>query len=437
MPKHFYENFHIDYNKDADKVAKEYGYENWWQLFGAISFPWEFPGYTLTEELNKAYPMFGPWVYERKVTGGLVFERNPYYHHIDTAGNQLPYIDQVLLTRGEDSELYTLKALAGEADICSWGMPLAKYPLFLKEAENGKYKVQLADMAYGSNFTIYTNMTHNEDPIIADIIQDVRFRQAISMGFNREDINETLFFGKGTTRQDTMTPPAAYYKKEWEEAYAQYDPDASNKLLDEMGLKWDGNNEYRLRPDGKRLQVMVTTTSEMFEYYVPMLEMIISDWKKLGIDGKMDVLTKQGMYDRINSNEAQLWGRTMTVTTHSGFIAFEAYWSRPRWWAPLWDKWITSGGTEGVEPPEWLKKFESTIHTLRYLKGQELNDAMTLILDNTAEYLFKIGTVGIIPEPVIIANDFGNVPEKFWSASAVASQGLYHVRLEEFYWTKD
>ena len=436
MPKHFYSQFHIDYNKDADKVAAEYGYEHWWQLFGALQGS-TFPGFILTEEINREYPMTVPWVYGRKVTGGLVFERNPYYHQVDTAGNQLPYIDQVLLTRVEDAELYTLKALAGEADYCSWGMPLNKYPLFLKEAENGKYRVAMAGMAYGSNFSLITNMTYNEDPVLADIIHDVRFRQAISIAFDRDEINETLFFGQGVPRNDTVTPPAPYYKPEWASDYAQYDPDGANKILDEMGLKWDSAKEYRLRPDGKRLQVTVTTTSEMFEYYVPMLEIIISDWKKIGIEGKMDVVSKQMMYDRLYSNEAQIWARTMTVTTQSGFVAFEAYWWRAKWWAPLWDAWLQSGGERGEEPPEWVKTLESTIQTLRYLKGDDLNKAMTTLLDISAEQLFKIGTIGMIPEPTVIANDLRNVPERFWSASAVGPQGILQVHPEEFFWVKD
>jgi len=435
LPKHFLQKFHIKYNKDADKLAKEYGYDHWWQLMGVMT-GYFFPGYTLSEELNKAYPVLTPWKYGEKVTGGLVWERNPYYWHVDTAGNQLPYIDKILLIRVEDAEMYSLKALAGETDFCSWGMSLDKYPLFLEEAKKGKYRVQLAEMAYGSNYSIYTNMTYNKDPVLAKILHDVRFRQALSVGINRDEINEDLFFGLGVPRQDTMTPPAPCYKEEWAKAYAQHDPEKANQLLDKMDLNWDKNHEYRLRPDGKRLQVQVTTTGEMFPYYIPAMEIIVSNWKDIGVEGKIKAVSKQHMYNMIYSNESQMWARTMTVTTQSGFIFFEGYWWRPKWWAPLWDEWLKTNGEKGEKPPEWCEELSKKIHSLRYLSEEELNKAMTWILDTSAEKLFKIGTIGMIPEPVVIANDLGNVPEKFWSASSVASQGLIHLRPDEFFWKK-
>ena len=93
-------------------------------------------------------------------------------------------------------------------------------------------------------------------------------------------------------------------------------------------------------------------------------------------------------------------------------------------------------GEKGEEPPEWCKKLSETISSLRYLPEEELNEAMTWLLDISAEKLFKIGTVGMVPEPAVIANDLRNVPERFWSASSVDSQGLVHLSVDEFFWEK-
>ncbi|MEW5816113.1 MAG: ABC transporter substrate-binding protein [Spirochaetota bacterium] len=435
LPKHFLKQYHIKYNKEANELAKKEGYDQWWELMNAM-LGFFFPGYQLSEELNRAYPVLGAWKFQRRVPGGIVWERNPYYHHVDTAGNQLPYIDKIITSRTEDAEVFNMRAVAGEVDFGSWGIQLAKYPLFLKAAKEGKYRVQLAGMSDGSVFSLYTNMNYNKDSVLAKILHDLRFRQAVSLAIDRNEINEALFFGKGVPRQDTVTPPADYYKEEWAKAYAQHDPQEANRLLDEMGLKWGTDHEYRQRPDGKRLQVIVTTTGEMYAYYIPMMEIIVANWKEIGVEAKINAVSKQAMYDAIYTNEAQMWGRTMTVTTHAGFIFFEAYWWRPKWWAPLWDEWLITNGKKGEEPPEWVKKFSKTIHSLRYLPKKELNEAMTYLLDTSAEKLFKIGTIGMVPEPAVIANDLGNVPERFWSASSVSAQGLIHVGVEEFYWKK-
>ncbi len=43
--------------------------------------------------------------------------RNPYYWKVDTAGNQLPYIDDVDIAIVADVEAATLKIIAGEVDL--------------------------------------------------------------------------------------------------------------------------------------------------------------------------------------------------------------------------------------------------------------------------------------------------------------------------------
>ena len=67
-------------------------------------------------------------------------------------------------------------------------------------------------------------------------LHDVRFRRALSTALDREEINETVYFGLGTPRQATTLPNASFYKPEWGEAhpYLAYSPDTANELLDEM-----------------------------------------------------------------------------------------------------------------------------------------------------------------------------------------------------------
>ena len=90
--------YHIDYNEDANELAKEHGFDSWALLVsGLIRDPWR-PSQQFPHELNLEIASTGPWRYKDSPTGAVVWERNPYYHHIDTAGNQLPYIDSVITT---------------------------------------------------------------------------------------------------------------------------------------------------------------------------------------------------------------------------------------------------------------------------------------------------------------------------------------------------
>jgi len=62
-----------------------------------------------------------------------VFVANPYYFKIDTAGNQLPYID-THHERFLEKQLWPLEIMNGNVDQKSQNMPLDIYPT-LKENE--------------------------------------------------------------------------------------------------------------------------------------------------------------------------------------------------------------------------------------------------------------------------------------------------------------
>src|SRR5439155_875876 len=67
--------------------------------------------------LNPELPVLSPWKTATPInTPTWTLERNPYSVFVDTAGNQLPYIDRVVLTLAENLEVLNLRAIAGEYD---------------------------------------------------------------------------------------------------------------------------------------------------------------------------------------------------------------------------------------------------------------------------------------------------------------------------------
>jgi peptide/nickel transport system substrate-binding protein len=70
-------------------MAKDQGYETWVNLFKTKN-SWH---------LNPDLPVITPWKTVTPISQPTwVLERNPYSVFVDTAGNQLPYIDKVILT---------------------------------------------------------------------------------------------------------------------------------------------------------------------------------------------------------------------------------------------------------------------------------------------------------------------------------------------------
>ena len=226
QPKHYLQKWHIEHNPDANAIAKEEGFDNWAEALHA-HFWW-------TPTLDKDKPTLHAWRFAELKPTTRIWERNPYYWKVDTANNQLPYVDRVVSTVVEQ-DVYTLKIISGEADVAFVRTSLDDFALYKENEDQGGYRVVLLPGLNGSDIGISLNLNHPEQ-WRAELYQDLRFRQAVSMAINRDEVNEAAFFGLAVPRQTTTLPQNSYYKDEWETVAADYDPDTANELLDELGL---------------------------------------------------------------------------------------------------------------------------------------------------------------------------------------------------------
>lgn len=265
----------------------------------------------------------------------------------------------------------------------------------------------------GSDCSFSFNLTH-KDPILRKIFNDIRFRQAMSLAMNRQEINDVLYFGKATPRQATTPPMTSFYEDWMGEYYAQYDPEKANTLLDEMGLKWDTDKKVRLRPDGKPLSILLECTEE----FAPMSELVAEHWTEVGVKTTLKQEERMFFYERglANDRDTQAW--TFDGASEFSMRADDGGRLRPCWGepidaAPLWQAWFDSNGESGEEPPDVVKKtykacdeFKTAVPgTERYMKlGKEI---LTLDVKN----LWLIG-MSVAPRVIIISNDLGNTPKE-------------------------
>jgi peptide/nickel transport system substrate-binding protein len=108
QPMHYLRKWHIDYNPDANKIAKEEGFEQWFEALYA-HFWW-----APVTDANK--PTFGPYINTQLDSSVRAWEANPFYHHVDQSGQQLPYIPKAV---GQivDPEVKNLRTIAGDVDL--------------------------------------------------------------------------------------------------------------------------------------------------------------------------------------------------------------------------------------------------------------------------------------------------------------------------------
>ena len=184
-------------------------------------------------------PVFSPWMPVAEPSAGeYVLERNPYYYMVEVAGNQLPYIDRVHRTFVSNREVVDLAIIQGDTDFQVYEPALEQFTVYKENQNAGGYRTMLLPPRQDMTGVIVFNLTAS-DEAVRELVQDVRFRRALSLAIDRDEINETVFLGLGRTAQISPIPTSDYYEEGMDTAWADYDPDGANALLDEMGLAWD------------------------------------------------------------------------------------------------------------------------------------------------------------------------------------------------------
>ena len=347
-------------------------------------------------------------------------ERNPYFHWVDIAGNQLPYVDMIddVLTR--ENQVHNLKIMLGEIDLAGFSTHTEDYPLLKENEAQGNYRVELAQSMRGSEATFFPNLTIN-DLELRKIFQDVRFRQALSLALNRNEINELLYFGRAIPRQGAILPEVSFYKEEWGTAYTEYDPEAAMKLLDEMGLKKDAAGN-RLRADGKKISaainVAVTEGSQ-----VKVAELATQYWAEIGITTIVKPMSNAQLHQTVESNESDITVFHLDRCGESFGVRGNPYWACPYdaqfWTAWPWTIWFKTGGEAGEEPPEswkmWMKDWDAWFMT--EAGTPEFKEIGQKVYDFVSTELFAIGTVGMSPWVIVYNEDLRNTPpDPKWSS---------------------
>ncbi len=205
MPAHYLKQFHEKYaDPDALKaLVQQTQARDWAQLHGRNDDMYKFE----VPEL----PTLQPWrVTTPPPAERFVFERNPHFHRVDPEGTQLPYIDRVVLDV-VDNKLVPIKTGAGETDLQARGL-FFKHYTFLKESEQRSgLNTYLWPTARGAHLALYPNL-NAQDKVWRELFRDVRFRRALSLAVDRDEINQILYFGLGIGGGNTVLPQSPLFQ---------------------------------------------------------------------------------------------------------------------------------------------------------------------------------------------------------------------------------
>ncbi|MGP1394846.1 MAG: ABC transporter substrate-binding protein [Inquilinaceae bacterium] len=422
-PAHYLMQFHADH-ADPDELARrvEESNERSWSALHIRNGD-------LYESSNPDLPVLQPWFNTTPPPSErFIFERNPYYHRADPAGQQLPYLDRVIVNIA-DSSLIPAKTGAGESDLQARSLRFDNVTFLKDGEERHDYRVLLWPTALGSEIALYPNLNAN-DPVWRDLNRDVRFRRALSLGIDREEINQVIFFGLASPGNNTALPESPVFSEERLRLWAEYDPDRANALLDEIGLTERDGSGIRLLPDGRPLEIIVETTGERSSE-IDALELIRDSWRGIGVALFPSTSQRDVFRNRVFAGDSvmSVWSGFDNALFTASTVPSELAPIDQNWLSyPKWGQYVQTGGTAGEAPDMEVGERLMALYK-QWRTSDDSGDRLAVVdemLDIHADQMISIGTVQGSLQPVVVSNRLHNVPETgIYSWDPGAHFGMY------------
>lgn len=423
-PSHYLKQFMPQYGDQAmiDAAMAENGLSTWQELFGEAG---NLQGPIAFWFRNPDLPVINPWKAKNKPTEDpYIMERNPYFYGVDSAGNQLPYIDTISHALFSDNAVFDLWIAQGLIDFQGRHVQSANFTFYKENEGIGNYTLTIWKAA--STNAVYPNI-NNPDPVLAELFDTAKFREALSIAINREEINDLIYDGLFEPRQASPVSGSPNYDPEFETRWAEYDPARANALLDELGLTV-GSDGIRVRPDGERLSFRILHQYQTGTPDADQIGLVEKYWKDIGIDASQDVVERSLYEERVQNGEVDVgvWGfdRNSVVMADPGRYLGNID-DGP--WAPLYGHWWDpESAFKKVEPPEDhpIREIWALWEQTRVEPDQARRDALfKQLLDIHKEHPYAIGLVGEAPVLYITSDKFGNVASGYIDDDTLRNAG--------------
>jgi len=421
LPKHYLRQFHPKFTPETelDRMAKAEGREHWVQMFAS----------KLNFNENPDLPSIRPFVLKIPPPATrVVAERNPYYWKVDPEGNQLPYIDEIANVEVQNAEILNFKAMTGDVDFQARNIDAANFTLFMENREKGGYRV-MRDIN-PTPTVIYVNQW-SKDPELRPILQDRRFRVALSVAINRPEIIDIIYSGMAIPSRGVSTPADPYYLPEFDEKYLEYDPGRANLLLDEAGLR-KGPDGMRRMPSGdpfiQILNVYPSETGTGLDLWL----LITDYWREVGLQFVVKTDSPALSQMQARNGNSDFWAYATGAMHWSVDPQWYVPWKTNSYFAPLFGQYRDSGGKAGVKPlPEYQRLIDW--YSELVAAGEDEGRKTELAHKILRQWAQESYTIGIVSQEAltIVSNHFHNVPDSIIHNYRLLSPG--YIGIEQFY----
>jgi oligopeptide transport system substrate-binding protein len=234
----------------------------------------------------------------------LVFHKNESYFEKDVKGNQLPYLDAVMISFIPDKQSAFMEFLKGKLDLISGLDASYKDDLLNKNGSiKSKYKdkFKVLTSAYLNTeylgFALELNEQTTNNPL-----NDIRIRKAINYAFDRDKMIRYL-------RNNMATPGIAGFVPNGSPGFSNasnygynYNPDKAKALLNEAG-----------HPNGEGLPTITMSTTNSYQ---DLCEFIQGQLAEIGIKVKVEV-NQAAQHRQMVSKHQLAWFRGSWIADYA------------------------------------------------------------------------------------------------------------------------
>ena len=333
----------------------------------------------------------------------VVLKRNPHYWKKDAAGQQLPYLDQLVFILVRDTNAMLLNFQQNITDYFQMrsGKDVRE---FRPKQDAGNFSLYQVGPSGGGEFLCF-NL--NEDAAKAGKLpeykvnwfRDPRFRQAVSYAIDRESLVRNVQNNLGYPLAAFYTRAVGFFQFPEFQPYRQ-DLEKARALLADMGLKVRDGSGILSDEKGNKVSFTINTNSEN-ELRIDMATFMATDLRKLGMEVNPLPLSFNLLVQKIDATfdwECLVFGLTGSPDPQWGANVWKSTGRMHLWW-PF-----------QKEPHfDWERReneiFDTAIQEMDKDKRKELYREWVGILVKEQPFIYTV-----TPERVIgIRRKFGNL----------------------------
>ncbi|MFC0560615.1 nickel ABC transporter substrate-binding protein [Halalkalibacter alkalisediminis] len=227
----------------------------------------------------------GPWVMEEYVVDQYaIFKRNENYW------GELPSVEQIKVKVIPDAETHVLAFEKGELDLI-YGEGVINLDSFKQLEATGSYEISISEPVATRQLVMNTNKEQ---------LSDIRVRQALHYGFNKEVMVEGVTSGV-EEKADYILSTNSPYTSNVDVTAIDYNVEQAEQLLDEAGWTLPEGKDIREK-DGQPLEFeLMYNSAESIQK--TMAETLQSEWAGIGVKLNVVGVELATQVERFKGNE--------------------------------------------------------------------------------------------------------------------------------------